>query len=452
MSSQAAEGLQQAVSEGYRLLEPAQKYTRAFCTDDEIVIAETIRSFVNRELMPYRHDLEGGWHRDEKLAKETVHRLYAKLVDLGVTRTNLPEAYGGLAYTPVVRQMINEELSRADIGLATKVGKIHWIVSCMAAAKRDDLLKEFAPRIVGGESWTACVAITEPQGGANVEDPAQGFRSLKVIAREEGDDYVINGHKLWPGPAGYADRFKSQHLSGHLGYWTVATTDPKLGPDGVGLFYVPADAKGLEFSNPYQKMGFSYTELNADLWYKDVRIPKRYRVDTERGQGANLVSGYIIALGRLAGAARLTGLSEAVLEIVLEFTRNRIIEGTPMRERSLFANHLAEMYRAIDIARQYYLSVTWQVTRPDIYGAPWSKEMKAKCSAARSYAGDTAELVCNRGMELMGSAGYAYESHLEKYMRDYKIVQMWLGGAQRDRLDIAQGLYGPFRWAGAAEV
>ena len=110
---------------------------------------------------------------------------------------------------------------------------------------------------------------------------------------------------------------------------------------------------------------------------------------------------------------------------------------------------LAEMYRAIDLSRQYYLSTTWQVTRADLYGAPWSKEMKAKFSCARSYAGDTAQMVCNRAMELMGAAGYAYESHVEKYMRDYKIVQMWLGGAQRDRLDIAQGLYGPFKWAGS---
>ncbi|MEQ8495563.1 MAG: acyl-CoA dehydrogenase family protein [Gammaproteobacteria bacterium] len=449
MNAQAAESFESRVEEGYRLLEPRQKYTQAFCTEDEIQIAEHIRDFITKEVMPYRHDLEGGWHRDDKLAKETLHRLYAKLVDLGVTKTNLPEAWGGLGYSPVVRQMINEELSRADIGLATKVGKIHWIVSCMVAAKRDDLLEEFAPRIVGEDSWTACVAITEPAGGANVEDPALEYRTLRVIAKEDGGDYVINGHKLWPGPSGYLDRFQSTHMKGHLGYWTVATTDPKAGAAGVGLFYVPPDAKGLEFSNPYEKMGFSFTESNSDIWYNDVRIPKRYRIDTEPGQGAQLVSGVIIALGRLAGAARLVGLSEAVLEIVLDWSQHRIIAGTPMRERSLFATYLAEMYRAIDIARQYYLSVTWQVTRPDVYGTPWTKEMKAKCSAARSYAGDTAQMVCNRAMELMGSAGYAYESHVEKYMRDYKIVQMWLGGAQRDRLDIAQGLYGPFKWAGS---
>ena len=433
---------------GYRLLEPAQKYTRAFCTDEEITIAETIRGFVNKELMPYRHDLEGGWHRDEKLAKQTLHRLYAKLVEFGVTKAILPTRFGGLGYRPVVRQMINEELSRADIGLATKVGKLHWAVSVMLAAGRDDLIEEFAPRIAGDEVWTACFAITEPAGGANVEDPALEYRTMKVMARLDGDHYVINGHKLWPGPAGEAENFRSEYMNGHLGYWVCAITDKAGGDENVGIFYVPPDAPGLSFSKPYQKMGFSFTEANTDIWFNDVRIPKRYRIDTQPGQGSKLIKGYVIGLGRLAGAARLTGLSEAVLEIVLDWTNNRIIAGKPMRERSLFAGTIAEMFRAIEISRQYYLSCTYQVMHPEVYGYPWEAHMKAKFSSARSFAGDAAEMVTNRGMQLMGSAGYAYESHIEKYMRDYKIVQMWLGGAQRDRLDIAQGLYGPFKWGG----
>ena len=448
--SAAKRSVDGASRDGYELLEPRHKYTGAFCTDEEIKIAEHIRGFVNKELMPYRHDLEGGWHRDEKLGKETVHRLYAKVAGLGITLTNLPKKHGGLEYSPIVRQMINEELSRADIGLATKIGKMHWIISTMVAGGRDDLLEEFAPRICGEDSWTACVAITEPAGGANVEDPALEFRTVRTIARADGDDYVINGHKLWPGPSGEADYFKSKDMAGHLGYWTVATTDPKLGKDGVGLFHVPADAEGLDFSTPYEKMGFSWTESNRDIWFNDVRIPKRYRIDTDTGQGAQLVNGFIIGLGRLAGAARLVGLADAVLEIVLDWSQHRIIAGTPMRERSMFAGILGEMYRAIDQARQYYLSITWQVTHPEIYGPCWSPQMKAKFSAVRSAAGDAAEMVCNRGMELMGSYGYAYESHVEKYMRDFKIVKMWLGGAQRDRLDIAQGLYGPFKWAGDA--
>ena len=433
---------------GYKLLDPQQKYNRAFCTEEEIAIIEHFRSFVDQELMPYRHDIEGGWHRDPILAKQTIHRLYAKLCEFGVTKIILPEKYGGTGYSPIVRQMINEELSRADIGLATKVGKLHWAVSVMVAAGRDDLLEEFAPHIAGDEAWTACFAITEPAGGANVEDPALAYKTMNVMATEDGDDYVINGHKLWPGPAGRPELFESEHLKGHLGYWVCAITDRAGGDDNVGIFYVPAKSEGLEFSDPYEKMGFSYTEANTDIWFKDVRIPKRYRIDTKPGQGSKLIKGYVIGLGRLAGAARLTGLSEAVLESVLDYTQDRMIAGVPVRERSLFAATLADMYRSVEISRQYYMSVTSQVTQPEIYGYPWEAQMKAKFSAARSFAGETAQMVCNSGMQLMGSAGYAYESHIEKYMRDYKIVQMWLGGADRDRTDIAQGLYGPFKWAG----
>lgn len=183
-------------TQAYRMLQPRFKYTRVFCGEEEIELAERIRQFVDQEVMPHRHDLEGGWHHDEQLALQTLHRLYARLVDLGVTKSNLPEKYGGLGLSPVVRQMINEELARGDIGLATMVGKIHWIVSFMLAAKRDDLLQEFVPRIVSQESWTACVAITEPAGGANLEDPALECRTVRTIAHLEGDEYRLKGHKI----------------------------------------------------------------------------------------------------------------------------------------------------------------------------------------------------------------------------------------------------------------
>lgn len=430
----------------YRLLEPRQKYTNAFCSEDEIRIADHLRSFVDRELMPYRHDLEGGWHRDEALARATVHRLYAKLVDFGVTRTNLPVKYGGLGYSPIVRQMINEELSRADMGLGTLVGKIPWIVSILLAAGREDLLDMLAPRIGGSECWTACVCMTEPSGGVNVEDPQQGFRTVRVEAREDGEDWILNGHKQWPGPSGKPSRFVSEHMHGHLGYFTVATTVPGRHREDVGIFYVPGDHPGLAFSEPYKKMGLCWADSNSDIWYRDVRVPRAHRIDTRPGQAAEIIYGFMIGLGRLSGAARLVGLAEAVLEIVLESTRHRSIAGVPMRERSLFAGILGEIFRAIEIARQYYLSITWQVMHGDVYGKPWSPPMMAKFSAAHSCAGDAAELAVNKGMELMGAAGYAYESHLEKYMRDYKILKMAPGGAQRDLLEIAQGLYGPFEW------
>ena len=184
----------------YRMLDPRVKYPKCFCTDEEIEMAIRMREFATKELMPDRHAFEGGWCKDESQALETLHKHYAECVKLGLTKSNTPKEYGGLGLSPVVRNMVNLELSRADIGSATMVGKIHWVVSFMIAAKRDDLLKEFAPKIVGDESWTACVAISEPAGGANLEDPAFEFRTIRTIAKIEGDEVVVNGHKIWPGP------------------------------------------------------------------------------------------------------------------------------------------------------------------------------------------------------------------------------------------------------------
>jgi alkylation response protein AidB-like acyl-CoA dehydrogenase len=440
----------------YPLLEPEYKYPKSVCTDEEIMVAKSIREFADKEILPKRHDLEGGWHRDETLAHKTLYELYYKVHKLGLTTTILPEEYGGPGYSPVVRNMINEELSRGNIGLATLVGKVHWMVSFIynRAAIRKDLMEEFVPKITGETPYVICVNITEPEGGANLEDPAFEFRTIRTIAKPEGDYWVINGSKIWPGPGGDYEYFEKwrrmwpQWVKGHIGYWTVVTSDPTKGREAAGMVYVPADAKGLTFSKPYQKLGFCWEDENVEVYYENVKVPRKYRVDTKPGDGYKILTAYVIGLGRLAGASRLTGLSTAALEIALEWTKDRQIAGVPVRNRSAFAMLIAEMFRAVDLSRMYYLTVTWMVMHPELYGDHWSPQMMARYSAARSFAGDTAMFVTNKAMELMGSYGYAYDYNIEKYYRDFKIVQMWLGGAQRDRLDIAQGLYGPFKWPG----
>lgn len=436
----------------YKMLDPKTKYPRCFCTDEEIEIAKGIREFVNKELMKQRHNFEGGWHRDEELALTTLYKYYAECVKMGLTKTNVPKRFGGLELSPVVRNMVNLELSRADIGLATLVGKFHWIVSFMLAAGRDDLLEEFAPRIVSDDPWIACVCISEPAGGANLEDPAFDFRTIRTRMEIKGDEVIINGHKIWPGPGGPPERFQRENLKGTLGYWVVAQRDPSKGAEGVGMVYIPPDAEGLSISKPYEKMGFAWSDDNCEYWFDNIRLPKRYVLDLDKpGLGAKMIKGYTVGLGRLAASSRLTGVSEAVLEIALDWTGNREIAGVPIRERSFFASILAEMFRRIELSRNYMLSTTWQAMHPELHGELWSPEMLARFSTARSFAADTAEFCINRAMELMGSYGYCYDYHIEKYMRDYKVAGMWLGGAQRDRLDVAQGLYGPFKWSGMDE-
>ncbi|MBA7606340.1 Acyl-CoA dehydrogenase [subsurface metagenome] len=437
----------------YKLLDPTYKYSKCYCTDEEMAIVVEVARFVDKELMPERHNLEGGWHRDERLGLETRDKYFRECVKMGVTKTNYPKDLGGLELSLVLRNMVLLELSRADIGLAAEVYHTLWAVSLMLAAGRHDLLEEFAPKIVGtDDAWAACVAITERAGGANLEDPAFDFRTIRTRLKIEGDEAIINGYKIWPGSAGSAGHFVTKYMKGHLGYWTIVTRDPSKGAEAAGIVYVPPDAKGLSFSPPYKKMGVCWVDENCELFYEDVRVPKRYVLDLDQpGLGAKIIKGYIVGGGRLGASARLVGVAEAVLRIALDWTAGREIAGVPIRERSLFALILGEMARGIEVARNYMLLVSWQTAHPDIYGPPESPEMVAKCSAARSMAGEVCNFCVNKAMELMGSYGYAYDYHVEKYMRDFKIYQLVFGGVQRDLLDIAQGLYGPFKWGGMDE-
>lgn len=98
------------------------------------------------------------------------------------------------------------------------------------------------------------------------------------------------------------------------------------------MVYVPYNAEGMIFGEPYKKCGFCMTDENVDIWYENVKVPARYRVDIKPGDGSKIVHGYVISLGRLAGAAWLTGIATSVLEIALEWTKDRMIAGKPVRE------------------------------------------------------------------------------------------------------------------------
>ena len=210
----------------YELLMPRSKYPKCFCTDDEISIAEHIREFVQKEMMPKRHDYEGGVHKDIELARRSCFEAYKKLWDMGLCRSVVPEEFGGLGLSPVVRGMINEEISRADMGIAGLVGKLHWIISFLKTAGRKDLIEELRPIWEGDDAYLFCVAMSEPQGGSNIEDPAFEAKYVRTTARLDGDEWVIDGHKLWPGPSGVPESFVMEPLKGHVGYIVLAKDEP----------------------------------------------------------------------------------------------------------------------------------------------------------------------------------------------------------------------------------
>ncbi len=416
------------------ILDLRKKYLGApDATDEDMQIVQAVREYVDKEIMPRRQDLDGGWHRDEKLARQTFEKVHQGLVDIGAQRAMWPEEMGGLGVSPVAFEMMIEEISRGDAGLATHMGIINWVMLPAAQGGNLDLLQEFIPKICDNKAHGCCMAITEPSGGANAEDPTQHGRTIQTIANLEGEDWVINGHKIWPSGASVAD----------ITYCVVCTTDPKIGDDGIALIYVPPDAEGMSFSKPFQKMGMCWTDTNTEIFFENVRVPKENRASGP-GQDAKILHD-IVGYGRIGTCGFSLGAAQACFEIVLEWTKNREIAGRPVRNRSLHAGIIGEMAQRIEMARAYAMQVYKMVRSPELYGSPGEPFLLSKCSGAKQYACDVSLWVANKAMELMGSYGYAFDYNLEKYLRDVKILQLWLGGPQRALLDTALGHYS-FEW------
>jgi alkylation response protein AidB-like acyl-CoA dehydrogenase len=270
--------------------------------------------------------------------------------------------------------------------------------------------------------------MTEPAGGCDIENvPALHGRTIKTRAVLDGDEWVINGAKTFPSSAGVASL-----------YCTVCTTDPKAGDDGIALIYVPSDAKGLSFGKFEVKAGMQ-ADRNADIFYDDVRVPKSYRA---KGPGDDVIFfKNNLSIGRVVSGASAVGCARGAFEEVLKYTGDRIAGGKPIRQHSIAAGMLAEMATGIETARAHYLQVAYMMSHPEQFGPPHSEAMLCQASMSKNYSTEMAIMVTNKAMELMGSYGYIRDYHVEKYWRDVKEIQLWLGGAQLGRFDIARGYY-----------
>ncbi|MCL4744309.1 MAG: acyl-CoA dehydrogenase family protein [Burkholderiaceae bacterium] len=394
----------------------------AFVTsDEELALLASVRTFVDKEMMPARVQLDEDY--------EAFERIYQGLVRLGIQRRGFSERHGGLGIrsAPLVCAL-TEEISRGDSGVSLHCLIVPWSMAAAIGARNETVMDAFIPMFCDDTPRCGCLAITEPAGGCNVEDSGEHGLTIRTTARLDGNEWVINGEKMWPSGAGIADI-----------YCVVCTTDPKLGEEGVALIYVPKGTPGLSFGKPEKKMGMRVTDVNAAIHFDDVRVPKQYRAGAP-GLDWKLFRSNI-AWGRLTSAPMALGNAQAVLETVVEYTATRSYGGKPVRNHSLQASMIAEMAIAIESARAFYLSVAAMFNDRKRFGNPGDEFLMGRASAAKVYACDVTEMVCNRAMELMGSYGYSPSYHVEKYLRDSKVIQLWLGGPQLARLDVAQSYY-----------
>jgi alkylation response protein AidB-like acyl-CoA dehydrogenase len=403
------------------------KHPDIFLTDQDRMIVDVIRGFVEREIMPVRQQI------DDDKDHVIIRRILQGLFNLGLMRAGLPQERGGAAAAgtgagSVTTCLVLEEISRGDSGIAVAAGVTVWALTPAIVARNKAILEMLANLFSGEELRLGCFAMTEPAGGCDIENLAamQG-RTIQTRAVLDGDEWVINGAKCFPSNAGVADI-----------YCVVCQTDPDLGEDGIALIYVPSPWEGLSFGRFENKAGMQ-ADRNADIYFDNVRVPRQYRA-AGASTDAQLMKRNLTA-GRLGSAAMAVGNAQAVFERVLEYTGTRVVQGRPIRQHSMCAGILADMAIGIETARACYLQTAYMMDRPRTYGEPDSDAMLSRASLAKVYACDMAIMVTNKAMELMGSYGYMREFDVEKYWRDCKEIQLWLGGAQLARLDVARGYY-----------
>lgn len=399
--------------------------------DFYIDIGKVIRKWGEDRYIPIRQEIDEDW-REHKLIVPLMKEV---LVDLGVNAAFYPAEAGGtdMPEPMALAVIVCEELARLDSGFATACICSVWaMVPILYDPHRNmDLLMEFGPRFCGDELFVGCLAMTEPQSGADIENLGRiTGRTIHTTARPDGDEWVIHGHKIWPSNSGKL---------GNLFTVLCTTNHGSSDPDDFALILVPADLEGVSVGAPYHKAGMA-ADINTDIWFDNVRVPKRYRFHGPGDDYKYFMRA--LSMGNVASAAMAVGVMKDVYQIIKKWTSERVIADKPLKEHSIVAEMLSEVAILIESTSAWMWTYTRHLDHPEIYGwEPWDERFVLKTRGLALYASNAVERVCSRAMDFMGSYGYAREFDIEKHWRDQKMIGIWMGGKGLKTLENARYWY-----------
>jgi alkylation response protein AidB-like acyl-CoA dehydrogenase len=399
------------------------QYPACFVNEEQKMIQRSIADFVDKEIMPVRHKID-----DDITHQEIIEPILKKLqVDLGWQKAVIPKHYGGNEMMSLVTAALKQEqLSRGDYGISLASACVDWglaaatmgyLLAPSPAAKAwgKAVFDEFAPRFVEDRLRFACFNMSEVQSACDIENHLNEARLIRTKAELSDNEWVINGAKHWASNSGIADL-----------HCLACNMDAKSGVEGFALIYIPEPWPGVSHGKYEVKCGVS-GDRNTSTYFDNARVPKEWGL---RGPDAweiflnNVVSAFAMNI------ANCTGMLQGAFDILLEYTGKRIVGGKPVREHLSTAMFLGEMIGAISVARGTFLEMCHQFDHPAIYGSWISDSMVAKARASLSLIARMANDLISRGMEFMGSQGYAREGLYEKYYRDIAVAKLVLGGVQ----------------------
>jgi Acyl-CoA dehydrogenases len=372
-------------------------------TNEQMEFQKAMREFAEKELAPgaMQRDLDGDFSGIYDI-------LMKKMAPMGLLGLTFPKEYGGLGKSYIEFALAMIEFCRIEVSFGAS-----WSV-CMSLGTvpiwrfgSEEQKKKYLVPLARGEKLCA-FGLTEPKAGS---DSAM----QETTAVLDGNDYILNGSKIYITNAGYADI-----------YIVIAMTDKSKGTKGISAFIVEKGTPGFTFGKEYKKMGIR-ASVQQELVFENCRIPKENMIGKE-GEGFKIAM-TALDVGRLGVASQGVGAAMGAYDLALKYAKGRIQFGKPVTANQGVSFMLADMATQIELAQLIVLKAAWLYSN----GLPFSKEV----AMAKSYCTDVAMKVTTDAVQIFGGKGYLVENEVERFMRDAKILQIYEGTNQIQRLVIA---------------
>jgi len=367
-------------------------------------LVQTAREFTRKEIIPKA----GHFDESGEFPREILKRAW----ETGLMNVEIPEQYGGLGGSCLDNCLVQEEVSFGCSGINTSMAANSLGATPLLIAGSDEQKERYLKRLTSEYSFCA-YCCSEPDAGSDVA-------GMRTRVTKHGDDYVLNGQKRWITNGGVA------------GWYTVfATFDPAQRHRGIACFVVDADNPGVKTGRKENKMG-QRASNTTDVIFEDCKLPKSALVGPED-------SGFKIAMktfdrSRPWIAATAAGVIRRALEESRAYALERKTFGVPIAQHQAVQFMLAEMAIAYESTRLLTHKAAWQVDKGDLSAIT--------SSYAKAYGADAAMRCTTDAVQIFGGYGYTKEYPVEKLMRDAKLLQIYEGTSQIQRVVIARNILG----------
>jgi acyl-CoA dehydrogenase len=372
-------------------------------TEEQLALIQTARDFTRKEIIP----VAGEYDESGEFPRDILKRAW----ETGLMNVEIPEEYGGIGLGCLDHCLVLEEVSYGCLGFNTSLAGNMLASLPLLIAGTDEQKKKYLARLID-EPIFAAYACSEPDAGSDVA-------GMTTRVEKHGDEYVLNGQKRWITNGGVASW-----------YTTFATFDRGLKHKGIACFVVDADAPGVKAGRKEDKMG-QRASNTTDVIFEDVKLPKSALIGRED-------NGFKVAMktfdrSRPWIAAGAAGVIRRAREESRDYALERKTFGVPIAQHQAIQFMLADMAIAYEATRLLCHKAAWSVDQGDLNSIV--------SAYAKAYGADNAMKVTTDAVQIFGGYGYTKEYPVEKLMRDAKLLQIYEGTSQIQRMVIARNIF-----------